>query len=87
MRFAVNKKPHTCKTRDSLKSTLGLSKKDSYNSYFSVISILETMERKNQIELYAGDCRIYNALTIVEEEQHYTVCHYFKCKNVKHIIL
>lgn len=39
------------------------------------------MIEQGRIELYAGDCLIEEAEKNLLGEQHYTICHYLKCKS------
>lgn len=41
--------------------------------------LLKAMIERNQLEVYAGDCKFEDTLQVLQEETHYTVCFYLKC--------
>ena len=55
-------------------------------NYVTTLLFFIELESNNIIELYAGDCKLSEALKILNEEKHYTVCHYLKCKECGQII-
>lgn len=48
-------------------------------NYRTLICRLGAMEEAGDAELYAGDCLLKDAPAVLESEQHFTVCHYFRC--------
>lgn len=65
-------------------SILEQMKESGGNSYFKYNLILReliNLERQGVIELFAGDCLLENADTVLGAEQHYTVCQYIRCRS------
>lgn len=54
---------------------------DSYRQYNRILQTLMELERKGVLELFAGDCSLEDTDTILEAEQHYTVCQYMRCRS------
>lgn len=69
-----------CKQCSSIKALFETVGDNPHINYIPTILFLNGLESNNIIELYAGDCKLSEALNILNEEKHYTVCHYLKCK-------
>ena len=69
-----------CNQCDIAKTTFKVAKKEAHMNYYPILKLLEAMEKQNRIELYAGDCFLDETERVLESEQHFTVCHYLKCK-------
>ena len=54
---------------------------DSYRQYNRILQTLMELERKGVLELFAGDCPLEDTDAVLASEQHYTVCHYLRCRN------
>ena len=48
---------------------------DSYRQYNLILQILIELERKGEMDLFAGDCPLEDIDAVLGAEQHYTVCH------------
>lgn len=53
----------------------------SHSQYDQLLQKLMELERQGDIELYAGDCPLEGADTVLDAEKHYTVCHYMQCRS------
>lgn len=51
-----------------------------HKDYNAVLGLLEELEKAGRIELLAGDCLLKDATEALDSEQHFTVCHYLKCR-------
>lgn len=49
--------------------------------YDLILQRMRKLEEQGVIELLAGDCPLENAETELDTEQHYTVCHYLRCRS------
>ena len=54
---------------------------DSYRQYNLILQILIELERKGEMDLFAGDCPLEDTSAVLDAEQHYTVCHYMQCRS------
>ena len=54
---------------------------DSYRQYNLILQILIELERKGEMDLFAGDCPLEDTDAVLGAEQHYTVCHYMRCRS------
>lgn len=75
-----NKRPdcHSCGLLTAqIKETDG----DCYRQYNQVLQKLMELEQQGEMELFAGDCPLEDTYTILEAEQHYTICHYMRCRS------
>ena len=52
----------------------------SYRQYDQLLQKLMELERQGDMELYAGDCPLEDTGAVLDAEQHYTVCHYMRCR-------
>lgn len=53
----------------------------SYRQYDQLLRKLMELERQGDMELYAGDCPLEDTDAVLDAEQHYTVCHYMRCRS------
>jgi hypothetical protein len=54
--------------------------KNPHENYLPSIAFIEQLVKQGELELYAGDCPLEEIEKHLEEESHYTICHYFVCK-------
>ena len=54
---------------------------NSYRKYDRIFQTLMELERKGEMELFAGDCPLEDTGAVLDTEQHYTVCHYMRCRS------
>lgn len=52
----------------------------SYRQYDQILRRLMELERQGCMELFAGDCPLEDTDAVLDAEQHYTVCHYVRCR-------
>ena len=57
---------------------------NSHQNYIPTLSFINEMIKQGRIELYAGDCPIEEVKKNLNDETHYTICHYFMCKGCNH---
>lgn len=48
--------------------------------YGAILRNLMERERQGEMELFAGDCPLEDTVAVLDAEQHYTVCHYMRCR-------
>ena len=53
----------------------------SYHQYDQLLQKLMELERQGNVELVARDCALEHTNAVLEAEQHYTVCHYMRCRS------
>ena len=53
----------------------------SYRQYDQILQKFMGLERQGVMELFAGDCPLEDTNAVLEAEQHYTVCHYIRCRS------
>ena len=53
----------------------------SHRQYDQLLQKLMELERQCDIELYAGDCPLEDTGAVLDAEQHYTICHYMRCRS------
>lgn len=53
----------------------------SYHQYDQLLQKLMELERQGDMELFAGDCPLEDTGAVLDAEQHYTVCHYMRCRS------
>lgn len=70
-----------CKTCNFIDVIFNSAKFDAHSNYYPILKLLEQIEKQKRIELIAGDCFIEEVPEVLFREEHYTVCHYFKCSN------
>lgn len=64
-----------------LKELFKSAERYPHQNYFPTIAFIKEMTKQNRIELFAGDCPLDEVERLLEEEKHYTICHYFSCKS------
>lgn len=64
--------PLAAQTKESLNG--------SYRQYDQILRKLMELERQGRMELFAGDCPLEDTDAVLDAEQHYTVCHYVRCR-------
>lgn len=69
-----------CECCDIIKVLFKEANTNPHIYYQSIINFLEAMEKSEKAELFAGDTLLKDAVNILYEEKHYTVCHYVRCK-------
>lgn len=68
-----------CDNCGLIESAFGGAQAEPFRNYYPVLLMLEGLETQQRIELYAGDCKLTEAVAVLNSEQHFTVCHYFRC--------
>lgn len=68
-----------CNECHTIEVKFNAATKDTHKSYVPLLNFLQSLEEQNRIELFAGDCLLGEAIEVLYEEKHYTVCHYLKC--------
>ena len=63
-----------------LAAQLKESPKGSYRQYDQILRNLMELEQQGCMELFAGDCPLKDTDAVLAAEQHYTVCHYVRCR-------
>ena len=53
---------------------------DPHRQYDRILRELMELERQGRMELFAGDCPLEDTGAVLDAEQHYTVCHYVRCR-------
>lgn len=53
---------------------------DPRRQYDRLLRQLIELERQGRMELFAGDCPLKDTGAVLDAEQHYTVCHYVRCR-------
>lgn len=53
----------------------------SYRQYDQILQKLMERERQGDMELFAGGCPLEDTDAVLGVEQHYTVCHYMRCRS------
>lgn len=64
----------------ALAGQLEKAKGDPGRGYAPTLQMVMEMEQSKVIELFAGDCPLEDVDEVLYAEQHYTVCHYLRCK-------
>ena len=75
----------TCDCCGLIESTFACANAAPHLNYYPVLTMLEALEKQGRIELYAADCKLAEAVEVLNSELHYTVCHYFKCTRCSQI--
>jgi hypothetical protein len=52
----------------------------SYRQYDQILLKLMELEQQGVMELFVGDCPLEDIDAVLGAEQHYTVCHYMRCR-------
>ncbi|NBI29174.1 hypothetical protein [Chengkuizengella marina] len=67
-----------------LKKIFKVADSNPHLNYFPTIKFIEELVLQERIEVYAGDCPLNDIEQLLNEEKHYTVCHYLRCKDCFH---
>lgn len=70
-----------CRSCDLLAAQIEETNGDCYRQYNQVLQKLMELEHQGEMELFAGDCPLEDTYTMLEAEQHYTICHYMRCRS------
>ena len=54
--------------------------RDRQRGYDAVLRLAIGLQRQGVLELFAGDCPLENTGAVLAAEEHYTVCHYLRCR-------
>ena len=76
----MEKENITCPFCGSLAAQIKRSPNGSYRQYDQILCKLMELERQGCMELFAGDCPLEDTDAVLNAEQHYTVCHYLRCR-------
>ena len=76
----MEKENITCPFCGSLAAQIKRSPNGSYRQYDQILCKLMELERQGCMELFAGDCPLEDTDAVLDAEQHYTVCHYVRCR-------
>ena len=55
--------------------------RDRQRGYDAVLRLAIGLQRQGVLELFAGDCPLENTGAVLAAEEHYTVCHYLRCRS------
>lgn len=69
-----------CLFCNELKESFEQASTSNRDRYTDVIRLMQELEFQNLIELYAGDCPLSKASMLLEQEDHYTISHFVRCK-------
>lgn len=53
----------------------------TYKKYLEILKLLDEFEKKDILELYAGDSYLNDVEYHITEEDRYTINYYYRCKN------
>ena len=76
----MDSKKLNCPFCGQLAAQLKEDRSFSYRQYDQLLQKLMELERQGDMELYAGDCPLEDTDAVLDAEQHYTVCHYVRCR-------
>ena len=76
----MKKENITCPFCGSLASQIKGALNASYRQYDQILCKLMELEQQGCMELFAGDCPLEDTDAVLNAEQHYTVCHYLRCR-------
>ena len=68
-----------------LDQLLEAGKSNTHQNYFPTLMFLNELVKEGNLELYAGDCPIDEVRMHIKSAKHYTIVHYFRCKNCDRI--
>jgi hypothetical protein len=75
-----------CKNCGFINSVFVSARNSPHENYMPVLRVLQQLEKHGQIELYAGDCNLEDAQYHLNQELHFTVCHYYQCRTCERFI-
>ena len=70
-----------CPSCGPLSAQMKETRGGSYRQYDLILHDLMELERQGVMELFAGVCPLEDTDAVLASEQHYTVCHYLRCRN------
>ena len=70
-----------CENCYVLKELFEAAESNSHQNYIPTLACINVLLNQGVIELFAGDCPLEEVEKHLCDEIHYTVCHYFRCKN------
>lgn len=76
----MEEKNHACPCCGPLAAQANEPLRGAYRQYDQILRALTERERQGCMELYAGDCPLEDTDAVLDAEQHYTVCHYVRCR-------
>ena len=79
----MKKENITCPFCGSLASQIKGALNASYRQYDHILCKLMELEQQGCMELFAGDCPLEDTDAVLNAEQHYTVCHYLRCPQMR----
>ena len=71
----------SCPSCEPLAARLREAAGNPHRRYIPVLQTAMELERQGALELFAGDCPLEEAGDVLEAEEHYTVCHYLRCRS------
>lgn len=77
----MDRKMLICPSCGQLAAQMKEASGGSYRQYDQLLQKLMELERQGDMELYAGDCPLEDTSAVLDAEQHYTVCHYMRCRS------
>lgn len=77
----MDKKKLNCPSCSQLATQMKEDGSISYRQYDQLLQKLMELERQGDMELFAGDCPLEDTGAVLDAEQHYTVCHYTRCRS------
>ena len=77
----MDSKKLNCPFCGQLAAQLKEDRSFSYRQYDQLLQKLMELERQDVMELFAGDCLLEDTDSVLDAEQHYTVCHYMRCRS------
>lgn len=75
----MKKRRDYCELCAGIRAAFENAQKDAHRQYRPTLEMLGKLEQQGCAELVAGDCPVNQAGAELNSEQHYTVCHYFRC--------
>ena len=54
--------------------------REPWKKYDQVMETARDLVDQGTLELFAGDCPLEDADSVLNAEQHFTVCHYLRCR-------
>ena len=76
----MEKECFSCPSCGQLTKQMKAFRNDPRRQYGQILRTLMELERQGGMELFAGDCPLADTDAVLDAEQHYTVCHYVRCR-------
>ena len=77
----MDKKRSDCAVCGLLAAQMREADRGSYRQYNQILHKLMELEQQGEMELVAGDCLLRDTDAVLDAEEHYTVCHYVRCRH------